>query len=58
MSLTSAQEQFYSDVMDNNTIEEISDFLSSPADPWVLKECGITEAEYFEVMEACYAQYR
>ena len=56
--MTDAQEQFYNDVMDNNTIEEISDFLSSPADPWILKECGITEAEYFEVMEACYAQYR
>ena len=48
------QERFYSDVMDNNTLEEINDFLSGQYDPWVLKEYGITESEYFAVLEQCY----
>jgi hypothetical protein len=56
-NFSAAQKRFYNDVMDNNTLEELNDFLSGQSDPWVLKEYGITEGEYFGVLEACYENW-
>jgi len=53
-NFSDGQERFYSDVIDNNTLDEIMGFLNSNADAFVLKEYGITENEYFEVMEQAY----
>ena len=50
-------EQFYNDVMDNNTLEEVMGLMVGSVDLSALKYYNITESEYHATLEQVYANW-
>ena len=54
MTLTDAQQRFYDDVLNNNTMAEVMDLMVGQADLSALKEYNLTQEEYADVLEQIY----